>query len=115
MTATVINNQTPFGQMTNQTVNRLISLNGAIVRLQEAVATASSGYDGVPGTQFETNTTGTMMAPPNNFGVQGDPANPGAKGTDYQYAIDSLGTAWKAFWPTIVPFLEQLDNGGMAM
>lgn len=112
MTATVISNQTPFGQMTNMTVNRLIQMQGAIMRLKEAVATASAGYTGEPGTEFESSTMGMS---PNNFGVQPDPETPGTKGSDYRYAIESLAAAWEAFWPTALPFIEQLDNGGMTM
>jgi hypothetical protein len=116
MTATIISNQTPFGTMTNQMVNRFIQLHGQITRLREAVATASAGYTGVEGTEFETASFGAMPpAPPNNFGVQPDPETPGAKGSDYRYAIDSLATAWDTFWPIARPFLEQLDNGGSAM
>jgi hypothetical protein len=101
MTATIISNTPPFGSMTNQSVAGLHTLNDALLRLQEAVATASSGYDGVPGTEYETDS---------NFGVQpGD--TPGAKGTDYAYAVNSLTTAWATFWTAALPSIQQLDNG----
>lgn len=114
MAEIIISNTAPFGSMTNQTTARLTSLNSTIPRLQEAIATASSGYEGTPGTQFETF-TGSNTAPPNNFQVQADPATPGKKGTDYAYAVDVLAQAWAAFWTAAGPAIEQLDNGTMAM
>jgi hypothetical protein len=102
MTATVISNTPPFGLMTNQTVADLHTVDEAIMRLKGAVATAASGYDGVPGTEYETDT---------NFGVAPDPTTPGAKGSDYAYAINSLATAWETFWSSAHGSIEQLDNG----
>lgn len=102
MTATIISNVPPFGAMTNQTMADLFVVNEAIRRLQEAVATAASGYDGVPGTEYETDS---------NFGVQPDATTPGAKGSDYAYAIGQLATAWATFWTAALPSIEQLDNG----
>jgi hypothetical protein len=55
--------------------------------------------------------TGTM-APPNNFGIQADPANPGANGEAYSYAVGQLAAAWATFWDAARPYIEQLDNGG---
>jgi hypothetical protein len=103
MTATIISNTPPFGAMTNKTVSGLHSVNEAILRLQEAVATAASGFDGVAGTEYEGTST--------NFGVVPDPAVPGAKGGDYAFAIDSMANAWRTFWTAALPFIEQLDNG----
>ena len=102
MTATVISNTAPFGQLTNQTVADLYTLAEAIARLQAAVASAASGYTGVPGTEYEDGT---------NFGVAADPATPGAKGSDYAYAIDQLATQWTTFWGASKDFIKQLDNG----
>jgi hypothetical protein len=102
MTATIISNTPPFGLMTNQSVAGLHTLNDALLRLQEAVATAASGYEGVPGTEYETDS---------NFGVQPDAATPGAKGSDYAFAVNSLTTAWATFWTAALPSIQQLDNG----
>jgi hypothetical protein len=101
MAAIIISNTPPFGLMCNQSVAGLHTTNDALLRLQEAVATAASGYDGVPGTEYETGS---------NFGVQpGDP--PGAKGSDYAFAVDTLVNAWKTFWEAALPSIQQLDNG----
>ena len=112
MASIVISNNVSFGQMTNQIVSRMTGLNSSMPRLQEAIATASSGYTGVPGTEFEAP-TGNMTAPTtsNLFGVQPDAETPGKKGTDYSYAVGQLQTAWAAFWTQAAPFIEQLDNG----
>ena len=102
MTATIISNTPPFGLMTNDTVADLHTVNEAITRLKDAVATAASGFDGVPGTEYEGNGT--------NFGVApGD--TPGAKGSDYAFAVNTLATAWAAFWSAASASIEQLDNG----
>jgi hypothetical protein len=112
MTATIISNMATFGQMTNTSVSRLIGLNTTLLRLKEAVATASSGYDGVPGTQFEAPAGSmTPTTSPNNFGVQPDPDEPGARGTDYAYAVNALTEQWQTFWTAAAPYIEQLDNG----
>ena len=73
-----------------------------MLRLKDAVATAASGYDGVPGTEYEGDGT--------NFGVVPGTA-PGEKGADYAYAINTLATAWETFWTAAQPSIEQLDNG----
>jgi hypothetical protein len=111
MTATIISNsmQYTFGMMTNQAISRMIALNTTMARLNEAVATAASGFDGVAGTEYEIGPV------PNTFGVQPDPAAPGTKGQDYSYAIGQLATAWQAFWATAAPYIEQLDNGTPGM
>jgi hypothetical protein len=119
MTATIIaqGNYT-FGQMTTSTVSRLIGINTNMARLKDAIATASSGYTGTPGTEFEAPQQGGMVGsfPATNlFGVQPDPAEPGRNGTDYAYAVNSLEAAWAAFWTAAEPFIEQLDNGGTSM
>lgn len=102
MTALVISNAAPFGSATNNMVAGVYSLSEAIARLNSAVATASSGYSGTPGTEFEDGT---------NFGVAADPAEPGKAGSDYAYAIGQLNTAWQTFWTAAKPSIEQLDNG----
>jgi len=52
---------------------------------------------------------------PNLFGVVADSANPGAKGTDYSYAMNQLNAAWQTFWTAAAPYVEQLDNGTPSM
>jgi hypothetical protein len=102
MTATIISNTPPFGLMTNETVADLHTVNEAINRLKEAVATAESGFEGTPGTEFETDS---------NFGVAPDPAEPGKKGSDYAYAIGNLANAWATFWTAAQPSIDAIDNG----
>jgi hypothetical protein len=102
MTATIISNTPPFGAMTNRTVAALHTANEAISRLQEAVATAASGFEGTEGAEYEGDAT--------NFGVvAGD--TPGEKGSDYAYAIGELATAWATFWTAALPSIRQIDNG----
>jgi hypothetical protein len=111
MATTIITNTGPytFGQLTNQNISRLISLNTNIGRLFEAIATASSGYDGVPGTEFEIgNPTNTAIQ--NLFGIQAS-TTPGEQGSAYSYAVGQLHTAWETFWTAAAPYIEQLDNG----
>jgi hypothetical protein len=118
MTATIIStsgNYT-FGSMTTATVSRLIATHTQMGRLRDAIATASSGYAGTPGTQFEVPAAGMMPgATTNLFGVVPDPAEPGKNGTDFAYAVNSLEAAWATFWVAAEPFIEQLDNGGTSM
>lgn len=102
MTATVISNAAPFGKATNEMVAGLYAVDEAMARLQAAVATASSGYTGTPGTEYEDGS---------NFGVAADPGSPGTKGSDYAYAIDQLATQWKTFWTAAEASIKQLDNG----
>jgi hypothetical protein len=102
MTATVISNTAPFGAMTNDTVADLYTVASALVRLNDAVATAASGYEGTPGTEYEDGT---------NFGVAADPASAGTKGSDYAYAIGQLYGSWSTFWTAAKPYVDQLDNG----
>jgi hypothetical protein len=113
MASIIISNQTTFGSMTNNAVGRIISLQTTMQRLKDAVETASSGYAGVPGTEFEGMAFGGPGG--NNFGVQPDPETPGAKGTDYAYALNQLTAQWDAFWLLARPYVEQLDNGTASM
>lgn len=117
MAEIIISNTASFGNMTNQMTARLLSLNTTIPRLQDAIATASAGYEGVPGTQFEIRIPdGTnMMTTPNNFGVSPDPAAPGTKGEEYRYAMDVLAGAWAVFWAAAEASINQLDNGAYSM
>jgi hypothetical protein len=128
MTALIISNsgQHSFGMMTNQMVGKMLSLNQTVVRLNEAVATAASGWTGTPGLEYEMATQGfspppgvapqvAEIPPPNNFGVQQDPAVPGQKGSDFSYAIGRLNELWTTFWAEAQAYVEQLDNGGMVM
>jgi hypothetical protein len=101
MTATIISNTPPFGALTNKTVANLRAVNDAVVRLQEAVATAASGYEGTPGTEYENDS---------NFGVQPSDT-PGEQGSAYAYAIGQLEAAWLTFWEAAAPSIAQIDNG----
>lgn len=102
MSATIISNTPPFGALTNRTVANLRAVNGAIVRLQDAVATAASGYQGTAGTEYEGAGT--------NFGVQPSDT-PGEQGAAYAYAMGQLANAWAIFWEQALPSIQQLDNG----
>jgi hypothetical protein len=102
-----------FGTMTNQTVSRLISLQATLQRLHEAIATASSGYDGIPGTEFE-GASPAGIGVPNLFQVQPS-ETPGEQGTAYSYAMGRLHEEWQTFWAAAEPFVAQLDNGTFSM
>lgn len=112
MTATIISTGTTFGSMTNQVVGRVTNINMSILRLQEAVATASSGYTGTPGTEFELGVGVSVIgSSTNNFGITPNPDAPGEQGLNYSYAINQLAAAWATFWNQALPYLQQLDNG----
>lgn len=102
MTATIISNTPPFGALTNKTVANLRAANDAVLRLQEAVATAASGYEGEAGTEYE--------GPATNFGVVPSDT-PGEQGSAYAYAVGQLATAWADFWQAALPSIQQIDNG----
>ena len=113
MAALIIPNNTTFGSMTNQTVGSLLKLNTTMARLKDAIATASAGYVGTPGTQFEAGnamTPGNMFVQ-NNFGIVPDQAEPGLQGTNYSYAIGVLTEQWDLFWAAAEASINQLDNG----
>lgn len=104
-----------FGTMTNQTVSRLIALQSTLERLQSAIATASSGYDGTPGTEFESG-SGAIGSIPNQNLFQVTPSEtPGEQGSAYSYAMGRLHDEWVTFWTAAEPFIEQLDNGTFSM
>jgi hypothetical protein len=118
MAAVMISNnqmQYPFGSQSNQAIGRLISLNATMARLAEAIATASAGYTGTEGTEFEYGNIDQKDNPPNLFGIQANPPTPGAQGTVYRYAMEQLTSQWKVFWEAAQPYVEQLDNGTMTM
>jgi hypothetical protein len=116
MAALIIPSNTPFGGMTNQITSRMIALNTQMARIKDAIATASSGYTGVDGTQFEASGGNMMpMAGYNNFGVVPDPATPGANGLEYSYAVNVLVGHWETFWAVAEASIAQLDNGGSSM
>lgn len=116
MAAIIIPNSTTFGQMTNSVVSRLAGLNTTVVRLNEAVATASTGFMGTAGTEFEAASGGMGMPyTQNNFGVQPDPTTPGLNGTAYADAVQALAVQWEAFWALAAPIIKTLDNGQAAM
>lgn len=114
MAATIISNNAAytFGAMTMRLMTGLINANTALERLKTAVATASSGTTD-DGTQFEISNTvvGMPAGVANLFGVVADPNNPGAKGKDYQYAVNQLDQLWTTFWTEAKPYVEQLDQG----
>lgn len=112
MAALIIPNNTTFGSMTNQTVSNLLKLNTTMARLKDALATASAGYVGTPGTQYEAATM-SMNTPftQNNFGVVPDAATPGKSGSDYEYALNTLAGHWDTFWASAEAAISQLDNG----
>jgi hypothetical protein len=118
MVALIVPNQTTFGQMTNSVVSRLAGLNTTVLRLSEAVTTASADYTGTPGTEFEAPGPG-MMGPMsgNNFGVYPDPSadNAGVNGTAYADAVVALTAQLVAFWTAAAPYIKTLDNGQAAM
>lgn len=114
MTTIVIatNGSNTFGQLTNRLTAGLLQANASLERIADAIATASSGYEGVPGTEFEASTGagGSVIVGPNLFGVVPS-VTPGEKGTEYSYAVGRLNELWTAFWAEAEPFVTQLDNG----
>ncbi len=112
MAALIISNNPPYtyGVMTNQTIAALVSTQGKLERLKEAIAVAASGYQGVPGTQYELSPGSGLVNPPNLFGIQPS-ETPGEKGSEYSYAAGRLGEEWAKFWAAAEPFIAQLDNG----
>lgn len=116
MAALIIPNQTTFGAMTNQMVSRIASLDSTMKRLSEAISTASAGYEGTPGTQFEA-ASGALPGPSqsNNFGITPDPNTPGQKGQAYAYAVGRLQEEWITFWAAAEPFVAALDNGSQGL
>jgi hypothetical protein len=114
MTAIIIPNSTTFGNLTNTAVARLMGVNTALPRLADAVTTASTSYQGTPGTEFEapaSSTGGVMVPGGNNFGVQADPTNLGAQGTAYSNAVTALLQEWNTFWAAAEQYIQALDNG----
>jgi hypothetical protein len=113
MAALIIPNNTTFGSMTNRTVASLLSLNTTMARLKDAIATASAGYEGTQGTQFEAPSSGMNMMQQNNFGIAPAPDSPGTQGTAYAYAVGVLTEQWDLFWAAAGASIDQLDNGSM--
>lgn len=112
MSTLVISNACSFGSQTNNVTQRMIGLNTSVNQVNEAIATASSGYEGIQGTQFEIGNTGDNQPPgPNLFGVQADPTQPGANGQAYAYAFGQLKLEWDKFWTAAQPYVAALDNG----
>src|SRR5262245_12824194 len=99
MTSTIISNTPPFGLTSNQMVAALYAANDAILRVQAAVATAAAGYSGAEGTEFEGDST--------LFGVVAS-TTPGEKGSDYRYAVDSIGAAWGTFWNSALAAIKAI-------
>jgi hypothetical protein len=116
MSALIIGSGYAWGQLTNRLSNGLISANTQMERLNDAIATASSGFTGVAGTQFEVSQLNNMSGAipsgdtPNLFGVLAS-ETPGEQGEGYAYAVGRLHELWQTFWTAASPFIEQLDNG----
>lgn len=102
MAEIIIPNMQPFGMLTNQVTSAMVSLQSMLPRLEAAIATASSGYQGTAGTEFE--------GPNNNFGVKASDT-PGEQGQAYAYAVGQLVTAWGQFVNIAQPYITALDNG----
>lgn len=118
MAAIIISNnqmQFPFGMQSNQAIGRLIALSQQMARLAEAVSTASAGFTGTPGTQFETGNIDPQYNVPNLFGVQANTANPGEQGQAFNFAMGNLTEQWNTFWELAKNYIEALDNGQMWM
>jgi len=113
MTATLIatSPQYTFGALTNRLVSGMITANAQLERLHEAIATASAGYTGTPGTEFEVSNAMGSPLQPNLFGVVADLETPGQKGSDYSYAVGRLHELWATFWTEAENYVQQLDNG----
>jgi hypothetical protein len=102
MTTTIISNTPSLGLLTNRMVAGLFTVNEAVNRINEAVSTASSGYTGTAGTEFEGDAT--------LFGVVASDV-PGAKGSDYSFAVGNLANAWATFWSAALSSIQEIDNG----
>lgn len=100
-----------FGQTTALNVSKLLALQSSMERLHDAIATASAGYAGTPGTEFEVSATPGV---PNLFGVVPS-MTPGEQGAAFRFAADSLYAQWQTFWAAAEPFINQLDNGQVAL
>lgn len=114
MTTTIISNtpQYSYGMMTNQTIARLLACQANLERLKDAITTASAGYTGTPGTEFElVPIMAAEPGMPNLFGIQPS-ATAGEQGAAYKYAMSRLSEEWAKFWAVAEPFVNQLDNGG---
>jgi hypothetical protein len=107
--------QYTFGVMTTRLVTSLIQANASVARVQAGMTTASNGFTGTAGTQYEISGSstgmGNPMAPINLFGVIADANNLGANGTAYETAMNTIETAWQTFWTAASGALQTLDNG----
>lgn len=101
MSSLIINGATTFGGLSNEMIDNIWEVDQAMERLSAAVAVAASGYGGTPGTEYETGT---------NFGVAPS-AVPGAKGSDFAYAVGLLSNHWTTFKASALGAIQQLDNG----
>jgi hypothetical protein len=97
-----ITNNLAFGGMSNNMVATMFALNNAVPRLNTAVANASIGFEGTPGTEYE--------GPESLFGVVPG-TEPGAQGLAYASAIVTISNAWAAFWEAAAGAIEGMDNG----
>jgi hypothetical protein len=105
--------QYTFGVMSTRLVTALIQANASIARITAGMATASSGFTGTAGTQYEigSNTPLNPQGPTNLFGVIADANNLGANGVAYENAMNTIEAAWQTFWTDASAALQTLDNG----
>jgi hypothetical protein len=105
--------QYTFGTMSTRLVTNLIAANASVARITAGMATASSGFTGTDGTQYEVSSSmpPNPMAPPNLFGVVTEANSPGANGMAYENAMNTIETAWQTFWTAASAALQTLDNG----
>jgi hypothetical protein len=101
MTSVVVSNATPFGQMSNTMVENFWAIDQAITRLQAAIASASSGFAGTAGTEYETGSP---------FGVV-QSSTPGAQGAAWAYAVNVLAGNWATFRAVAIASIDAIDNG----
>lgn len=91
-----------FGAMTNNMVAMLFALNSTIPRLNAAIGTASSGFSGTAGTEYE--------GPTSAFGIAPSDA-PGAQGQAYASAMATIMQNWNTFWEAASGAIDAIDNG----
>lgn len=101
--------QATMGQMTAAAIAKIVATNAAMARITEAIATASSGFEGTPGTQFEANDGGFGTADNLFQALPSDTA--GEQGSNYRFAVESLNAQWQTFMDAAKDFIAQLDQG----
>lgn len=92
----------PFAQLANISVAQLFALNSSLARLQAAVDTASQGYAGTAGTEYE--------GPTSAFGIVAG-ETPGAQGQAFASAVATIVQNWNTFWTAAQGAIDAIDNG----